>query len=55
MDASIGRAQFVAIVRDKLGRIVIDESVLLNSEKLTQIVEAVRGSYPSDRDPKRDC
>jgi hypothetical protein len=41
--------KFVAIVRDSLGRICLDEETLLNPERLAQIVEALNGSNTPNR------
>lgn len=54
MDESVIRSdvQLVGVVRDKTGRIVIDEAVLLDECKLKQIVEAIKhGRNASDSNP----
>jgi hypothetical protein len=50
LTSSESEFKFVAIVRDKNGRICLDEETLCNPEKLAQIVEALNGTRTLNRD-----
>ena len=55
----LNRAKFngIAIIRDQYGRIVVDEAIFFDDDKLTRLKDEVRknGSYSLGSDPKRDC
>ena len=56
MNLENSELELVAVVRDKLGRVCLDEAVFFDDEKLQQIQEAVKnGRNPRNDLPQRDC
>jgi hypothetical protein len=57
MQVQSSRFNGIAIVRDRLGRVVMDESIFHNKEKLELFRQEIvkNGSHAFGGNPKRDC